>query len=139
MKNKKKLILITLIVLIVIIALIICINVFRKDLANDKEEITKKAEIQMPVLGEDRLDGQTKAVELVKKYLKNINNLNEYAKNNNLRYVSLEKLSKDFKFDIKEYENLEYECIGETTTISFEEDYSDYTISIDCKKFYLDN
>lgn len=140
MKNKKKLILIILLVIIILVIAIISISLINKknnipdNIPNDNQE-----ELKTPILGEERLNGQTKVVSVIKKYVDSIKNLNEYAKTNNLKEVSLKKLSDEFKFDLKEFNNLEYECQSETTTISFNETYDDYTISLDCKSFYLES
>lgn len=93
---------------------------------------------QQKLFGEEKINAQTKVTNIIVNYLESIDNIDEYAKTNNIKKISLEKLSKEFKFSTKEFDNLEYKCKKESTMIIFNETFDKYFFTFDCESFYSD-
>ena len=134
MKNRKKLIL-SIICFATGISTLLISQLYLKYHSTDKSISNNQ---QQKLFGEEKLNAQTKVTNIIVNYLESIDNIDEYAKTNNIKKISLEKLSKEFKFSTKEFDNLEYKCKKESTMIIFNETFDKYFFTFDCESFYSD-
>lgn len=132
MKNRKKLILSIICFTTGIFTLLIS-QLYLKYHSTDKLISNNQ---QQKLFGEEKLNAQTKVTNIIVNYLESIDNIDEYAKTNDIKKISLEKLSKEFKFSTKEFDNLEYKCKKESTMIIFTETFDKYFFTFDCESFY---
>ena len=127
-KDKRVLVLIG-IILVIIIALVIFIV-----LKKDKKESIDTSKLD----SEEVIKGQEEVTNLVKGYVEGISNINEYARNNSKIEFTIKELRGIFNVDTSAFSKLKYNCDENKTFIKYEQDYSDYSISIACEAFYLD-
>jgi len=121
MKNKIKMI-VSIIVIILSIILIIVVN------KNDKKENTKEDTIEEK---EDKTFDAVEDIMIDKDIFK-------YAKDNKLDRLSISDIESKLKKNISNFNKLYYNCNPNTTFVVFNDDYTDYTLYLDCKDFYED-
>ena len=136
MKKSKKIIgiILTILILIVLIFFLIA-NLYNKK--NNFKDHDNSSNEKSSLLGEERLEGQNETVESIKNYIKDIDIIN-YAKNNKLSIITIQEIQEKFKLDNKEFEELPYNCNSSGTFLLFNEEYTNYSIVLDCKSFYLE-
>ena len=133
-KNNKKILLMIIALLLFISGIVlICSFAFKKEPINDVPPSNE----QDLLLGQDRLDGQTKVTSILQNYIDSVDNFLIYAKDNNLKEISLEEFSQKFKVDTQEFDDLDYKCNKETTMILIDDSFDNYFFAFDCEKFYL--
>lgn len=132
--NKNFLMMIIALLLFISGVILICSFAFKKERIDDIPPSNE----QDLLLGQDRLDGQTKVTSILQNYINGVDNFLIYAKNNNIKEISLEEFSQKFKVDTQEFDNLDYKCKKETTMILIDESFNNYFFTFDCEEFYLE-
>ncbi len=119
MKNKIKMI-VSIIVILLSITLIIVVNKIAKKENNKEETIAEK---------------EDKTIEMVDNIMID-KDIYKYAKENNINRISISDIETKLKKDISKFNKLYYGCNTKTTFVVFNDDYTDYTLYLDCKDFY---
>lgn len=132
--NKNCLMMIISLLLFISGIVLICSFALKKEPINDVPPSNE----QDLILGQDRLDGQTKVTNILQNYVNSVDDFLIYARNNNLKEISLEEFSQKFKVDTQEFDNLDYKCNKETTMILISESFDNYFFTFDCEEFYLE-
>ena len=117
--KNKKIVIIVLSIIVIISLFILIINLNTKTKTNESE-----------------MNKQFNAVKLVKSYVSNNSNIINYAKKNNKNIIYIKEFKSIFKINISKFNKLSYKCNSDTSYIKFNDDYSDYTIYLDCQEFY---
>lgn len=121
MQDKRKIkMIISLIVIALSIILIVVVNI-KTDSSKKIEESVEKQ--------------QEKVTDTIKDMLEK-NDVFNYAKNNKVSRYSISDLRNKLKIDTSEFNKLYYGCNPNTTFVVFNDDYTDYTLYMDCTNFY---
>ena len=117
---KKKIV--SIIVIVISIVLIILVD------KNVKKESIKEETIE---------EKEDKAFDVVKNIMLD-KDIFKYAKDNKLDRMSISDIKSKLKKDISKFNKLYYNCNPNTSFVVFNDDYTDYTMYLDCKVFYED-
>lgn len=88
--------------------------------------------------GVERSEAQASLINIIQSYIKASNGIEDYVNKNNIDKLTISDLRNNFAIDIKEFENSEYGCDINGTSIRFEDSYDKQTILLACKAFLLD-
>ena len=88
--------------------------------------------------GEDRIIAQDDIKEVIEKYISNYK-IKEYLSSKNETKITIKDLKEKLNIDISEFEKLKYGCDSEYTTIDFNLDYSNYTFTLKCDAFLMED
>ena len=134
-KSNKKIKKFPIVVSVVVIIILLTTTIYflsPYNVTNDEYHTNNK------LLGTDRLDAQTSLINIVKNYIDGSEDIKEYVNNNNVEKLTISDLRDNFSIDIYEFENSEYDCDIDNTSIKFKDGYDDQTILLACKAFMLD-
>ncbi len=122
LKDKKKLMeLIVLLIVIIIIVVGVIIFLNRDETSKlDDEKIVKE---------------QKEVTDLVSSYV--TEEVKEYAIANSKIEFTIKELRGIFNTDTSKFNELKYGCSEDGTFIKYNNEYSDYSVMLDCKDFYL--
>ena len=83
-------------------------------------------------LGAERTKIQNEILEIVENCLKEQTKIEEYLNMKNTRRITMQDLKEEVKIDISKFEELNYGCNNDLTTISYEDDFSTHSITLTC-------